>query len=50
MYMKIDEMIEFKPYTIQNIVVIQVEGGVQPEFVLLLTINGIYSSEEKKLA
>ncbi len=34
----------------QNIVVIRVEGGVLPELVLILTINGIYSSEEKELA
>ncbi len=40
MYMKIDEMI----------VMIRVESGVLPELVLILSINGIYSSEEKELA
>ncbi len=35
---------------IQKIVVIRVEGGVLPELVLILTINGIYISEEKELA
>ncbi len=35
---------------IQNIVVIRVENGVLPELVLILTINGIYSNEEKELA
>ncbi len=35
---------------IQNLVVIRVEGGVLPEFVLILTINGIYSYEKKELA
>ncbi len=48
--MKIDEMIEFKWYTYKKIVVIRVEGGVLPELVLILTINGIYNSEEKELA
>ncbi len=48
MYMKIDEMIEFNIY--EKIVVIRVEGGVLPELVLILTINGIYSSEQKELA
>ncbi len=42
--MKIDEMIELVVH-IQKIVVIRVEGGVLPELVLILTINGIYNSE-----
>ncbi len=41
MYIKIDE---------NDKIVIRVEGGVLPELVLILTINGIYSSEEKELA
>ncbi len=42
MYMKIDEMIDLSStHILQNIVVIRVEGGVQPELVLILTINGI---------
>ncbi len=28
-------------HILQNIVVIRVEGGVQPKLVLILTINGI---------
>ncbi len=48
MYMKIDEMIDLSStHILQNIVVIR---GVLPELVLIFTINGIYSSEEKELA
>ncbi len=38
--MKIDEMTEFKQYTYTKIV-IRVEGGVQPELVLIITTNGM---------
>ncbi len=47
--MKIDENDRILVH-IQKIVVIRVEGGVLPELVLILTINGIYNSEEKELA
>ncbi len=43
-------MIEFKQYTYTQYSCDPVEGGVMPELVLILTTNGIYSSEEKELA